>query len=57
MRDFIREYQHKNVIKDGKMLKSYYNTYKVEWKEQMVEFLIEQLGISKESAYEAKKNP
>jgi aminoglycoside phosphotransferase family enzyme len=57
MKDFIREYQHQNDIKNGKMLKSYYNAYKAEWKERMTEFLIEQLGISEENAYEAKKKP
>jgi hypothetical protein len=54
MKDFIKDNQHTS---DARRLKRDYGAYKAQWKERMVEFLIEQLGISEENAEEAKKNP
>jgi hypothetical protein len=53
MKDFIKENHH---MLDVKKLKSYYNIYKTQWKEKMVEFLLKQLEISEENVEDAKKN-
>lgn len=54
IKEFMKE---RHISTDTKGLTEEFQTFKKEWTERMVEFLIRELELNEEGAREARKNP